>query len=99
MPARITRDDAARMAALAKLALTDEELDRAARELEGMLGYFGTIAEIDTSGIEPAGASAAPAPLSPDDPQPSLSPGETFANAPDANTAAGLFRVPRVLGS
>lgn len=98
MPPRITRDEAARIAALAKLEMTGPELDRAARELESILGYFETIARVDTSGIA-LDANAADAPLRPDDPLPSLAPDDTFANAPDADAAAGLFRVPRVLGS
>jgi aspartyl-tRNA(Asn)/glutamyl-tRNA(Gln) amidotransferase subunit C len=98
MPPRITREDAARIAALAKIEMTDAELDRAATELDAILGYFDVIARIDTTGVEPMGVLTAP-PLRPDAPLPSLSPAETFANAPDADTDAGLFRVPRVLGS
>ena len=98
MPPRITRDEAARIAALAKLEMTGPELDRAARELESILGYFEAIARVDTSGIA-LDANAAGAPLRADDPLPSLTPDDTFANAPDADVSAGLFRVPRVLGS
>ncbi|MEX2272765.1 MAG: Asp-tRNA(Asn)/Glu-tRNA(Gln) amidotransferase subunit GatC [Vicinamibacterales bacterium] len=99
MPPRITRDEAARIAALAKLDMADHELDRAARELESILGYFDVIARVDTTGTEPAATMAGPPPLRADAPLPSLAPADTFANAPDADTAAGLFRVPRVLGS
>lgn len=98
MPPRITRDEAARIAALAKLEMTDAELECAARELDAILGYADVIAGIDTRHVEPA-AAAAPAPLREDVPLPVLAPAETFANAPDADTGAGLFRVPRVLGS
>ena len=98
MPPRITRDEAARIAALAKLDMTGPELDRAARELESILGHFDVIARVDTSGIELAADAPAP-PLRADTPLPSLTPDDTFANAPDADADAGLFRVPRVLGS
>jgi aspartyl-tRNA(Asn)/glutamyl-tRNA(Gln) amidotransferase subunit C len=105
MPPRITREEAARIAALAKLEMTTEELDRAARELESMLDHFGVIGGVDTRGIA---ASAVPAPLEPrasldelrhDTPLPSLPLEEVLRNAPDADPDAGLFRVPRVLGS
>ncbi len=98
MPTRISRDEAARIAALAKIAMTDAELDRAARELESILGYVDVIARIDTRAVELEAPAASPSPLRGDEPVPALSATEAFANAPDADIAAGLFRVPRVLG-
>ncbi len=94
----LTREDAAKIAALAKLAMTDAELDRAAVELGAILGHFEQIAAVDTSDVDIAPAVVARA-LRADDPQPSLAPDQAFANAPDADRDAGLFRVPRVLGS
>ena len=94
----LTREDAAKIAALAKLSMTDAELDRAVVELGAILGHFEQIAAVDTDGVDLAPAAAARA-LRGDDPQPSLAPAQTFANAPDADRDAGLFRVPRVLGS
>lgn len=99
----ITREDAARIAALAKLEMSDAELERAARELCAILEHFAALDAIDLSGVDAAASdpsAAAPAPaLRADEPAPSLSPSDAFANAPDADRAAGLFRVPRVLGS
>lgn len=95
---RITREEAARIAALAKIEMTGDELDRAAGELESILGYFDVIARVDTSGVE-LSEHARGAGLRADDPLPSLAAADTFANAPDADVSAGLFRVPRVLGS
>lgn len=100
----ITRDDAARIAALAKLEMSDAELERAARELCAILEHFAALDAIDLAGADAAvpdpSGSAAPAPmLRADEPAPSLAPSDAFANAPDADLAAGLFRVPRVLGS
>ena len=99
MPPRLTRDDAARIAALAKLELTGDELDRAAQELAAILEYFDVIAEVDTTGVELSAPSLGESTLRPDEPQPPLPPADTFINAPDADRDAGLFRVPRVLGS
>jgi aspartyl-tRNA(Asn)/glutamyl-tRNA(Gln) amidotransferase subunit C len=98
MAPRITRDDAARIAALAKLEMRGDELDRAARDLAAILEYFDALSAVDTEGVAPSVAGAG-APLRADEPLPSLTPGDTFANAPDADRGAGVFRVPRVLGS
>ena len=92
----ITREEAARVAALAKLEMTESELDRARAELAAMLDYVAALDAVDTTGID-LDAPVAAAPLRADEPRVSLAPGDTFANAPDAD--AGLFRVPRVLGS
>ena len=95
---QLTRADAARIAALAKLEMSDAELDRAAVELAAILEHVEQIAAVDTSGIDTA-VDAAARPLRDDEPRASLEPGDTFANAPDADRGARLFRVPRVLGS
>lgn len=99
----ITREDAARIAALAKLEMSDAELERAARELCAILEHFAALDAIDLSGVDAAASDPSAAALAPalraDEPAPSLSPSDAFANAPDADRAAGLFRVPRVLGS
>jgi aspartyl-tRNA(Asn)/glutamyl-tRNA(Gln) amidotransferase subunit C len=94
----ITREDAARVAALAKLDLTGEDLERARTELAAMLDYIAVLDAVDTTGVDTDGAVAA-APLRADEPRASLAAGDVFANAPDADRDAGLFRVPRVLGS
>lgn len=100
MAPHLTRDDAARIAALAKLEMTEAELDRAVIDLAAILDHCKALEPIDTSSIEDPGAAAAePTLLRADEPVPSLTRDETFANAPDANREAGLFRVPRVLGS
>lgn len=98
MPTDLTRANAARIAALAKLEMTNEELDRVAVELAAILGYFEAIDRIDTGGVDLAAEPSAGG-LRPDEPQPSLTKADVFANAPDADREAGLFRVPRVLGS
>jgi len=98
MPPRLTREDAARIAALAKIEMTAEALDRAAESLASILAHFEALASVDTEGIEGIDAAAA-APLRADEPAPTLDAAETFRNAPDASREAGLFRVPRVLGS
>lgn len=94
----VSREEAARIAGLAKLALTGDDLDRAARDLAEILSYVEQIAAVDTRGVQPDADVWVAPPLRDDDPAPSLDAAGTFANAPDADTDAGLFRVPRVIG-
>lgn len=93
----VSREEAARIAALAKLELTGDDLDRAARDLAEILSYVEQIAAVDTSGVEPDADVWIAPPLRDDAPGESLDAAETFANAPDADRTAGLFRVPRVI--
>ena len=51
----ISRDEVARLAKLARLALSDSELDSFAGQLDAILGYVGKIQAVDVSGVEPTG--------------------------------------------
>lgn len=100
MPAQLTRDDVTRIAALAQLELTPDEVDLFARQLTGILDHAGQLQAIDTTGIEPmTGVQTGPGPERTDDPQPSLAVADALANAPDQAPDAGLFRVPKVIGA
>jgi aspartyl-tRNA(Asn)/glutamyl-tRNA(Gln) amidotransferase subunit C len=94
---RLTRDDAAYVARLARINLTDDELDTFAVQLAAVLDHAAQVAALDTSEVEP---TAHPLPLvnvlRPDEPQPSLDREEVLAQAPA--TESGRFRVPRILG-
>jgi aspartyl-tRNA(Asn)/glutamyl-tRNA(Gln) amidotransferase subunit C len=96
----LTVADVERIAALALLELTDEEKQLFTRQLADILEYAQQVQAIDTSGV-PATAHvhAGQRTERDDEPRPSLPVDETVANAPDANTDAGLFRVPRVIGA
>ena len=50
---RISADDVAKVARLARLDLTDEELDRATAQLGDMLDHFADIDELDLADVEP----------------------------------------------
>jgi aspartyl-tRNA(Asn)/glutamyl-tRNA(Gln) amidotransferase subunit C len=94
-----SREDVERVARLARLELNAEEKDVFARQLAGILAYAEQIQRIDTAGIEPTShAPGIGAPLREDDVRPSLPRDASLAAAPDADVAAGLFKVPRVLG-
>lgn len=95
---RLTRQDAAYVARLARLDLTDDELDTYAQQLAAVLDYAAEVAALDTDGVAP---TAHPLPLQnvlrPDEPRPSLDRDEVLAGAPAAED--GRFRVPRILGA
>lgn len=100
MPPAFSPDDVARIAHLARLALTSDELQLFARQLAGILAYAEQLQEIDTNGVPPTSHPLAlTAALREDEVRPSLPRDEALAAAPEADTAAGLFKVPRVLGA
>lgn len=93
---RITRADVEHVARLARLALSDDEIERLTTELAVTLEHVNDIAALDLDGVEP---TAHPLPLSnvvrPDDVTPTLDRAEVLAQAPA--TQDGRFRVPRIL--
>lgn len=91
--------DVDRIAALARLELSDEERTRFATQLTAILAYADQVQQADTSGAAAAQAGTPATPLRDDVQQPSLERDEILAQAPAADRAAGLFKVPRVLGS
>jgi len=89
----ISRDEVLHVARLARLALTDEEIDRLGAQLNVILEAVGKVSELDLADVEP---TAHPLDLvnvwADDDPRASLTVEEALANAPDRE--AGFFRVP-----
>jgi len=100
MAETFTRADIERIARLARLELTPDEVTLFAGQLTAILGYADQVRQVDTSGVE---AAALPASGSigsrEDEPDPSLDRDVVMSQAPAADRAAGLFKVPRVLGS
>jgi aspartyl-tRNA(Asn)/glutamyl-tRNA(Gln) amidotransferase subunit C len=95
----LTRADVERIAALARLELTGDEAVRFAGQLTSILAYADQIRQVDTTGVESDVASGAPPQWREDVPVPSLERDAVLESAPDADRTAGLFKVPRVLGS
>ena len=89
----ISRDEVLHVARLARLALSEEELERFSEQLSAILDAVGKVAELDLSGVEP---TLHPLALSnvwaEDEPRPCLPVEEALANAPEAED--GAFRVP-----
>ncbi len=48
---QLTHDDVRRLAQLARLKLTDSEVDRLSKQLTDILSYVDMLREVDTSGI------------------------------------------------
>jgi aspartyl-tRNA(Asn)/glutamyl-tRNA(Gln) amidotransferase subunit C len=97
-PARLTRADAQRIAALARLELTDAELDLYARQLTSILEYADRLQVVDTAGVAPFADSASSGQWREDAPVPSLSQKDALRNAPNGDVEAGTFVVPKVIG-
>lgn len=97
---RLSPDDIDRVAALAQLRLSEDVRARLSRDLEQILEYVDRLQAVPTDGVPLTAHIAEGArDLRADEPQPSLSVHDALANATDANDAAGLFRVPRVIGA
>lgn len=93
----ISRDDVAKLAKLARLALTDDELDSFAGQLDAILGYVGQIQAVDTSGVKPTGNPLKSENVTrPDVVQFSLTQQQALAEAPASDE--GRFAVPQILG-
>jgi aspartyl-tRNA(Asn)/glutamyl-tRNA(Gln) amidotransferase subunit C len=94
--AAITREDVAHLARLARIALSDAELDHFAGQLEVILGAVARVGEVAADDIPPTSHAL---PLTnvfrDDEVRPSLAPEEVLAAAPAAED--GRFRVPRIL--
>src|SRR3954465_2737253 len=93
----ITRDDVAHLARLARIAMTDDELDRLAAGPAGILGAVARVQEVAAGDIPPT-SHALPLTnvLRADEPAPSLGAEAALAGAPEAED--GRFRVPQILG-
>jgi aspartyl-tRNA(Asn)/glutamyl-tRNA(Gln) amidotransferase subunit C len=89
----IEREQVLHVAKLARLGLTDAEVERMAGELSGILGHVDRIAELDLDGVEPTSHVVELENVwRADVPHESLDPEVALAQAPDPDD--GAFRVP-----
>ena len=89
----IDRDQVLHVAKLARLKVTDAEVDRMAEELSKILEHVETMNELDLEGVEPTSHVVDLTNVLRDDvPRPSLPRAQALEQAPDA--ADGGFRVP-----
>jgi aspartyl-tRNA(Asn)/glutamyl-tRNA(Gln) amidotransferase subunit C len=93
----ISRQDIEKVALLARLQLTDDELSKMTVELAQIVGYVDQLGEVDTGGVEPMAHAIEIANVFRDDVvAESLSRDEALANAPYHDGRGYL--VPAVLG-
>ena len=89
----ITREEVLHVAKLARLDLSEEEVERLTQELGAILEAVGKVSELDLDDVPP---TSHPLELvndwREDEPRPSLGLDEVFANAPERE--GNLFRVP-----
>jgi aspartyl-tRNA(Asn)/glutamyl-tRNA(Gln) amidotransferase subunit C len=89
----IDREQVLHVAKLARLRLTDEEVERMSGELSTILDHIETIGELDLDGVPPTShVIELENVLRPDEPRPSLPPERALEQAPDP--ARDGFRVP-----
>ena len=93
---KITRAEVEHVSRLARLALSEAELDSLTGEMDAILGYVEQLNALDTEGIIPT-AHAVPMEnaFRPDVVRPGLTTEQALSNAPDATDNA--FRVRRVI--
>lgn len=93
----ISSDEVARVAALARIALTPEEIDRLAGELDVIAGAVARVNEVATPDVP---ATSHPIPLTnvwrEDEVVETLDVDDVMAAAPEARD--GMFAVPQILG-
>jgi len=96
---KITEQEVRYVAALANLALSDDEVKKFEADLDQILTHIDKLNELDTSGIEPMAQvlyeAAQMGTLREDIPVPPLLNAEAVANAPQPG--AGYFKVPKVI--
>jgi aspartyl-tRNA(Asn)/glutamyl-tRNA(Gln) amidotransferase subunit C len=96
MASRITRADVEHVARLARLALSEEEIEQFTVQLAQILEHAANVEALDTAGVAP---TSHPIPIAnvmrPDEPRPGLPRDEVLAMAPAAED--GRFRVPRII--
>ncbi|MHC1592877.1 MAG: Asp-tRNA(Asn)/Glu-tRNA(Gln) amidotransferase subunit GatC [Methermicoccaceae archaeon] len=94
--ALISREDLEHMGWLSRLALTDEEKDVFAHQLNTVLQYFNQLDEVDTEGVEPTyHVLRMDNVFRKDAVEPSLTQEEVLSNAP--RVEKDHIRAPRIL--
>jgi aspartyl-tRNA(Asn)/glutamyl-tRNA(Gln) amidotransferase subunit C len=92
----IDRDEVLHVARLARLALSEDELEPMARELSAVLDHIAKIAELDLEGVAPSThVVEVTGGLRPDVPRPSLERGVVLEQAPAVSGEGFLVPSPQ----
>jgi aspartyl-tRNA(Asn)/glutamyl-tRNA(Gln) amidotransferase subunit C len=93
---KLTREQVLHVAKLARLELSEAEVETFSRQLSAILGYVEQLEALDTSAVEPTFHVVPMAtPMRPDEPAASIPVEEALANAPARIGSA--FAVPKVI--
>jgi aspartyl-tRNA(Asn)/glutamyl-tRNA(Gln) amidotransferase subunit C len=97
MSSAISREDVAHLASLARISLSEEELDRLGAELPAILDHVAAVQQAAGDDVEPM---SHPVPISnvlrADEVRPGLTPEQALAGAPESDEQR--FLVPQILG-
>lgn len=94
---KISREDVEYVAALARLNLSEEDIETFTRQLDGILTYMGKLNELDTSEVEPTTHVIDISNAFREDVVEHSFPQEVILeNAPDRE--GGFFKVPKIIG-
>jgi len=95
---KLSREEVLHIALLARLGLTEAEVNRFSEQLSNLLESFEVLQQVDTTGIPPTAQSIAlQNVVHSDEAQASLSQDQVLANAPRKD--GDFFRVRAVLGN
>jgi len=95
---KLSREEVLHIALLARLGLTEAEVNRFSEQLSNLLESFEILQQVDTTGIPPTAQSIAlQNVVRSDEAQASLSQDQVLANAPRKD--GDFFRVRAVLGN
>jgi len=93
---KLTRQEVLHIARLARLGVSEEEVDRLSRQLSDILGHFEVLQQVDTEGVPPTAQSVdLKNVMQPDEEGPCLTPQQVLRNAP--MTDDGFIRIRPVL--
>jgi aspartyl-tRNA(Asn)/glutamyl-tRNA(Gln) amidotransferase subunit C len=96
--AQLTRDDVLKLARLARLSLTDEEVEEFAKELTDVLQYVEQLSKVDVAGLAPTSQVTGLKNVMRDDTiiDYGVSPEDLLRNVP--HTQDGQIKVKRMIG-
>ena len=96
----LTRDDVEKVALLARLEFSDEELEKMTAQLGEIVTYIDLLQQLNTEGVEPLAHGVEVLNVFADDVvEPSLSRDDALSNAPKPDRDNVYYLVPAVLGS
>lgn len=93
----VTKSDVEKIAELARLKFSDEELENFTHQMNDILSYMDKLNELDTENVKPLSHPVEQANVFREDElRPSILTGDALKNAPDKSETH--FKVPKVIG-